>query len=307
MNPDPSEVESDANASMLATYVTAQRRLRGWTQNDLVEMSGLSLATIQSIEAGRAGIPRQRTSEGLEKAFELPEGVIRRILAGEPPNEEPDPSTRDAAELLQHRRLACRLSLADAATLAGVSTSTVKAMEGPRGHLTPKTLSALETGLALRVTEDPARELLPAESVRTIANVLLPLIEVGGSEVRMAMLEYQSLVSSLAAKANRRPRTPNLWAELESALSPLVLTELARQIDSQFDAEESAETRTDDQPESVAPPAPVRFSSAYLVIYDQGGIGWAGLDADRADEFARNTDSIVVQVPVVADYRQKQL
>jgi len=41
----------------------------------------------------------------------------------------------------------------------------------------------------------------------------------------------------------------------------------------------------------------------YLVVYDRGGIGWAGTDRDRAHEFARNTASVVARLPVVADYR----
>lgn len=44
---------------------------------------------------------------------------------------------------------------------------------------------------------------------------------------------------------------------------------------------------------------------AYLVIYSDGpGLGWAGLDRDRAHEHARNTGSVVVKLPVIADYRK---
>lgn len=54
-------------------------------------------------------------------------------------------------------------------------------------------------------------------------------------------------------------------------------------------------------------PAPADFEvrdlAAYLVIHDRGGIGYAGLDRDRAHEYAFNTGSVVVRLPVVGDYR----
>lgn len=42
---------------------------------------------------------------------------------------------------------------------------------------------------------------------------------------------------------------------------------------------------------------------AYLAVHDHGGIGYAGLDRGRAFEFAFNTGSVVVRLPVVGDYR----
>lgn len=46
---------------------------------------------------------------------------------------------------------------------------------------------------------------------------------------------------------------------------------------------------------------------AYLVVYGDGpGIGWAGLDEQRAHEYARNTGSVVVSLPVIADYRPEE-
>ena len=44
---------------------------------------------------------------------------------------------------------------------------------------------------------------------------------------------------------------------------------------------------------------------AYLVIYDANGIGGAWLDEDRAHEYARNTNSVVVKMPVAGDYRKE--
>jgi transcriptional regulator with XRE-family HTH domain len=41
---------------------------------------------------------------------------------------------------------------------------------------------------------------------------------------------------------------------------------------------------------------------AYLAVYDHG-IGWAGLDQERVHEYARNTGSAVVALPLAADYR----
>lgn len=46
--------------------------------------------------------------------------------------------------------------------------------------------------------------------------------------------------------------------------------------------------------------------SAFVVIYDRGGIAGAWLDEDRAHEFARHTQSVVVRVPVVGDYRSEE-
>lgn len=40
--------------------------------------------------------------------------------------------------------------------------------------------------------------------------------------------------------------------------------------------------------------------SAYLVIYDQGGIGWAGLDRECAVSFARRSGGVVAELPVLA-------
>lgn len=59
-------------------------------------------------------------------------------------------------------------------------------------------------------------------------------------------------------------------------------------------------------PECTYPYAPdtvVADQYAYLVISDRV-IGWATIDRERAHEYARNTGSVVVQVPIVADYRQ---
>lgn len=43
---------------------------------------------------------------------------------------------------------------------------------------------------------------------------------------------------------------------------------------------------------------------AHLVIDPLGGVPIrAWLDRDRAHEFARNTESVVVDLPIVADYR----
>lgn len=46
-----------------------------------------------------------------------------------------------------------------------------------------------------------------------------------------------------------------------------------------------------------------QLGHAYLVIHSSGGIGLADLDPDRAHEYARNTGSVVISAPIVADYR----
>lgn len=46
--------------------------------------------------------------------------------------------------------------------------------------------------------------------------------------------------------------------------------------------------------------------AAYLVIDPHGGIGWSGLDRARAHEYARNTGSVVVELPAAADYRTEE-
>lgn len=51
--------------------------------------------------------------------------------------------------------------------------------------------------------------------------------------------------------------------------------------------------------------APDEPTFAYLVIYDTNGLGGAWLDEDRAHEFARATDSVVVKLPVTADFRKE--
>lgn len=49
--------------------------------------------------------------------------------------------------------------------------------------------------------------------------------------------------------------------------------------------------------------AVVSAMKVYLVIDPHSGLGPAVLDCDRAHEYARNTGGMVVEVPVVADYR----
>lgn len=46
--------------------------------------------------------------------------------------------------------------------------------------------------------------------------------------------------------------------------------------------------------------------AAYLVIHPRGGIGWSGISRDRAHEYARNTGSVVVEMPAAADYRAEE-
>ena len=43
----------------IAREFTALRRLRGWTQEELAEHSGLSVRTIRNLELGRVRNPRQ--------------------------------------------------------------------------------------------------------------------------------------------------------------------------------------------------------------------------------------------------------
>ncbi|MFI2664160.1 DnaB-like helicase N-terminal domain-containing protein [Micromonospora carbonacea] len=53
-----------------------------------------------------------------------------------------------------------------------------------------------------------------------------------------------------------------------------------------------------DHPESPLP-------AVYLAV-DDNGIGWAGLDRQRADERASNAGGVLVALPVIADYRTPQ-
>jgi hypothetical protein len=54
----------------------------------------------------------------------------------------------------------------------------------------------------------------------------------------------------------------------------------------------------------VTLPAPDQTTFAYLVINDRDGLAGAWLDEDRAHKSARESGSVVVKVPVVADYRR---
>lgn len=60
----------------LATSISARRKILGISQNDLAEMSGVSIATIKNIERG-AGNPSFETAEkilsvlGLEIQFKV--------------------------------------------------------------------------------------------------------------------------------------------------------------------------------------------------------------------------------------------
>ena len=44
--------------------------------------------------------------------------------------------------------------------------------------------------------------------------------------------------------------------------------------------------------------------SVYLVVADRGGLLGAWLDREPADRYARATESVVVVLPIAADYRQ---
>lgn len=46
--------------------------------------------------------------------------------------------------------------------------------------------------------------------------------------------------------------------------------------------------------------------SVWLVVYDIGGLASATLDEERAHRRARSINGVVVQMPIVADYRQGQ-
>jgi transcriptional regulator with XRE-family HTH domain len=48
-------------------------------------------------------------------------------------------------------------------------------------------------------------------------------------------------------------------------------------------------------------------AAAFIVIHGgPTGIGWSDVDRDRAEEYARNTGSVVCSLPIVADYRTKE-
>lgn len=105
---------------------------------------------------------------------------------------------------LRSRRADCYLSYIEAAHLSGVSASTIKAMEGPRGHLTGKTLAALCHGYALTTTPDASRlrEVLAADSVRSIAKALGPQLESGSPEGSRALLDYYAVVDAIATETD---------------------------------------------------------------------------------------------------------
>lgn len=48
-------------------------------------------------------------------------------------------------------------------------------------------------------------------------------------------------------------------------------------------------------------------AAAFIVIHGgPTGIGWSDVDRDRAEEYARNTRSVVCSLPIVADYRTEE-
>lgn len=103
-------------------------------------------------------------------------------------------------EKLRQRRADCRLSHAEAAHLSGVSVSTIKALEGPRGHITSKTLTGLCRGYALALpgADNQFQPVLDAAVVKSVAEALAPLIEVGDTEGARALLDYRSIVNALS-------------------------------------------------------------------------------------------------------------
>lgn len=44
--------------------------------------------------------------------------------------------------------------------------------------------------------------------------------------------------------------------------------------------------------------------SVWLVVYDRNGVAGAWLDEKRAHQFAKATKSVVVKLPISADYRE---
>jgi transcriptional regulator with XRE-family HTH domain len=56
--------------------IAALRRLRGWTQEELAEHSGLSVRTIRNIELGRIQNPRRSSVEQLVKALGIERGDV---------------------------------------------------------------------------------------------------------------------------------------------------------------------------------------------------------------------------------------
>lgn len=73
--------------------VAKRRSDLGMTQADLAAAGGISLATVQAIEAGRAGTLRSRTASGLEKGLAWSAGSAARVLRGDDPEEASDPNT----------------------------------------------------------------------------------------------------------------------------------------------------------------------------------------------------------------------
>lgn len=66
----------------LAAEVVRRRTELNMTQADLAAAAGISLATIQAIEAARAGSPRPRTAAGLERGLKWITGSVVDLMAG---------------------------------------------------------------------------------------------------------------------------------------------------------------------------------------------------------------------------------
>ena len=74
------------NRQAVGRTVARLRDERGWTQPQLFERSGVSIATIRNTEKGK-GKRGRRTLEDLSKAFGKPRNYLSEILEGRQPPE----------------------------------------------------------------------------------------------------------------------------------------------------------------------------------------------------------------------------
>ncbi|MFG2041352.1 helix-turn-helix domain-containing protein [Dactylosporangium sp. NPDC048998] len=78
----------------LAREITFLRRLRGWTQEELAEQSGLSVRTIRNIERGLVVNPRRSSMSLLNTALAVETGPVMTAPAAPGPWRGPQPAAR---------------------------------------------------------------------------------------------------------------------------------------------------------------------------------------------------------------------
>ncbi len=66
----------------IAVFVANARAVKGMTQVDLAEASGLSPGTIASLECGYSQFPKPPTLKGLAIGLSVPYNTLHKISAG---------------------------------------------------------------------------------------------------------------------------------------------------------------------------------------------------------------------------------